>query len=60
MVLHIVPMDVVYDKGKRVHQSKNEERVRNPPMKYLEPFVRHSCDQCDPIRFARRGTEDSQ
>lgn len=56
-MLHIVPMDVVYDEGKCVHKRKNEKGVCNPSMKYLKSFIRYSGDQCDPIRFARRSTD---
>lgn len=59
MVLHIVPMNMIHDKGKCVYQRQNEKRVRNPSVKYLEPFIRHTSDQCNPICFARRSTEDS-
>ena len=56
VLLHIIPVDVVYDERESVQQRKQEEGICNPPVEHLESFVRYSCEQGDPVCLARRGT----
>jgi hypothetical protein len=39
MRLHIVPVNMIDDEGKRVKESKNEESIRNPSVEDLQSLV---------------------
>jgi len=56
MLLHIIPVDVVYDERESMQQRKQEEGICNPPVEHLESFVGYACEQGDPICLARRST----
>lgn len=51
MLLHIVPVDVVYDERERVHEGKDKEGIGNPSVEDLESLVRNACEERDPVRF---------
>lgn len=54
--LHVMPMDVINDERKRVQERKDEESVGDPSMKDLEPFVRYTCEECNPASLACSST----
>jgi hypothetical protein len=60
MLLHIVPVDVVYDERERVHEGKDKEGIGNPSVEDLESLVRNACEERDPVRFTRRCTTHHQ
>jgi hypothetical protein len=44
MLLHIVPVDMVYNERERVHERQDEEDIGDPSVEDLESLMRNSCD----------------
>jgi hypothetical protein len=57
MALHIIPVNMIYNKWECVHQSKNEKGIGNPSVEHLEPLMRHTRKQGNPVCLACSGTE---
>ena len=60
MGLHVIPMNVVYDKWECMKQGEDEKRIGDPSMEDLEPLMRNTGDQGDPVSFTRSGAGYSQ
>lgn len=54
MLLHVIPMDVVYDERESMQQRKQKEGIGDPSMEYLESFVRYASEQRNPVCLASR------
>lgn len=52
-----MPVYMINDEGERMNERKNEEGVGDPSVEYLQPLVRNAGEERDPVRLARRCTE---
>jgi hypothetical protein len=53
MRLHVMPPNVVHNEWERVQKGQDKEGIGDPSVEYLKSLVRHSCEQCDPVRLTR-------
>jgi hypothetical protein len=49
--LHIMEPDVIDDEWEGVHKRKKEEGIGGPSVEHLEPLMRNSSEERDPIRL---------
>lgn len=50
---HIMEPDVVDDEWKGMHERKEEEGIGGPSVEHLEPLMRNSREERDPVRLGR-------